>query len=300
MRALSPNDFDECLRGAIRKIEHAAICAESVKEMCSKAARDNQESALDYEQLNDRKEHVWRLRESVDCDPRLPLVFGDAVHNYRTALDHLAWALVKLAHFNPNNTTFFPIKEFEPHEDAGNITIDTRIDPNHAINAYVHSVQPFVTHMDAGYFAPIAQLHRLDLADKHRVLLVSAVSLDYATFVSADPEIQVNSISYGGSIAAGSIVMRAYSTQPTDLLEGNARLTVRLEDVHYRVDREGNEIMTAPPYRLEVVDFLNSVYPEVSGIVRGANALFEERHAHDESGRISHFEKYVDGVWQSN
>jgi hypothetical protein len=38
----------------------------------------------------------------------------------------------------------------------------------------------------------------------------------------------------------------------------------------------------------------------VSDIVRGANALFEERHAHDGSGQISHFERYVDGAWQSN
>jgi hypothetical protein len=153
--------------------------------------------------------------------------------------------------------------------------------------------------MDSGYFAPIAQLHRLDLADKHRVLLISVVSLDYATFVSTDPDIQVTSTSYGGSITAGSIVMRAYSTQPTDLLEGKARLTVRLEDVHYRVDRDGNEIRTAPPYRLEVIDFLNTVHLEVSDIVQGANALFKERHAHDHSGQISHFERYVDGAWQS-
>lgn len=299
METLDPNNFDECLHGAIRKIDHAARLAELVKQMCLVATKDNQDRALDYQQLNERKEHVWRLRESVECDPQLPMLFGDVVHNYRTALDHLAWSLVKLAHFNPSNKTFFPVKEIEPLDGGENITIDARIDPKSAINTYVQSVQPFFTYMDAGYFAPIAQLHRLDLADKHRVLLVSVVSLNYGTFVSTNPEIRVNSISYGGSIAAGSIVMRAYTTEPTDLLEGKARLTVRLEDVHYRVDKEGNEITAAPPYRLDVIDFLNSVHPEVSDIVQGANALFEARHAHTGSGEISHFERYIDGTWQS-
>lgn len=299
MGTLDPNNFDECLHGAIRKIDHAARLAELVKQMCLVAAKGNQDCALDYEQLNDRKEHVWRLRESVECDPQLPMLFGDAVHNYRTALDHLAWSLVKLAGLKPGNKTFFPVEEVEPLDGGQKSPIDDRIDAKNPINTYVQSVQPFVTDLADGYLAPIAQLHRLDLADKHRVLLVSAVNVDYAYFVSTDPEIRMNLISYGGSIAAGSVVMRAHTAKPTDLPEGKARLIVRLEDVHYRVDKKGNEIMTPLPYRVDVIDFLNSVHPEVSKIVQGANALFESPHTHTGSGEISHFERYADGTWQS-
>jgi hypothetical protein len=291
-------DFDECLHGAIRKLRRAEGLAEEVGQMCLHAARDNEALDLEYQQLNDRKEHVWRLRDSVFCDPQLPIVLGDAVHNYRTALDHLAWSLVKLAHFSPSNKTFFPVKEVEPREGRNNITIDERIQPTNPINAYVQSVQPFVTYLDSGYFAPIAQLHRLDLADKHRVLLVSVVALDYATFVNSDPQITANAHSYGGSLSPGSIVMRAYTTEPADLSEGKARLIVRLEDAHYRVDGDGNVIADAPQYRLDVVDFLNSVHPEVSEIIRGANPLFVARHAHTGPGEMSFFEKFSDGVWQ--
>lgn len=295
--SLRLDDLDECLHGAARKINRAADLAAEVKQMCLVAAKDNQEIDLEYQQLNGKKEHVWRLRESMMCDPQIPTVLGDAVHNYRTALDHLAWSLVKLAHFNPSVKTFFPVKEVEPREGRDNITIDERIPPTDSINAYVQTVQPFVTNMDSGYFAPIAQLHRLDLADKHRVLLVSVVALDYATFVS-DPGIEVRSLSYGGSLSAGSIVMRGYTTEPADLSEGKARLTVRLEDAHYRVDGEGNVIADAPPYRLDVINFLNSVHPEISEIIRGANPLFVARHAHNGPGEVAHIEKYSDGTWQ--
>jgi hypothetical protein len=295
--SLDSDDFDECLHGAIRKIARGAELAAAVKQMCLAAAKGNLEIALEYEQRNDRKEHVWRLRESVECDPQLPILLGDAVHNYRTALDHLAWSLVKLAHFKPGNNTLFPIIEVEPPDGRNAVTIDLRIDPSNAKNKLVQSVQPFVTYPDAGYFAPIAQLHRLDLADKHRALLISAVSLDFATFTS-DSEVEVNSGTYAGALAAGSIVMLAHTKEPTDLPEGKARLTVRLEDVHYRVDRNGNEIAVAPAYRLDVVDFLNSVHPEVCEIVQAANALFVERHAHTGPGEISHFEKYANGAWQ--
>ena len=83
------------------------------------------------------------------------------------------------------------------------------------------------------------------------------------------------------------------------LLFQKAQLTVRLEDVHYRVGKKGNEITAAPPFRLDVIDFLNSVHPEVSDIVLGANTLFEARNAHTGSGEISHFERYADSTWQS-
>lgn len=295
--SLDLDDFDECLHGAIRKIDRGAELAAEVTQICLEAAKDNQEIDLEYQQLNEKKEHVWRLLESVECDPRLPILMGDAVHNYRTALDHLAWSLVRLTHFNPSNKTFFPVREVEPPEGRDTITIDARIEPNDAINTFVQSVQPFVTYPDAGYFAPIAQLHRLDLADKHRVLLVSAVGLDFATFVS-DQGVEVTSHSYGGSLAAGSIVMRAFTKVPADLSEGKARLTVHLEDAHYRVDREGNAIADAPPYPLDVVNFLNSVHPEVSEIVQASNALFVARHAHTGPGQLAYFEKYSDGTWQ--
>jgi hypothetical protein len=298
VRSLDLYDFDECLHGSVRKINRAADLAVDVERMCLAAAKNNQEIDLEYEQLNGKKEHIWRLSESVECDPRLPMLFGDVVHNYRTALDHLAWSLAKLAHVNPSSSTYFPVKEIEPSGGSSNITIDDRIAPDNAINTFVQSVQPFVTYSDAGYFAPIAQLHRLDIADKHRVLLVSAVNVDFATFVS-DPGVEVSSLSYGGSVSAGSIVMRAYSKEPTVLLEGKARLTVRLEEVHYRVDGEGNEVKEAPPYRLDVVEFLNSVDPEVTEIVRRANSLFVERHAHTGLGEMSHFERHVNGAWQS-
>jgi hypothetical protein len=48
--------------------------------------------------------------ESVrDVPVNVPLIAGDAIHNIRSALDHLAWQLVLSAGNTPGQSTSFPI-----------------------------------------------------------------------------------------------------------------------------------------------------------------------------------------------
>lgn len=55
-------------------------------------------------------EEVYRLDRPTENPPqKLNAVIGDALFGYRSALDHLMWALVRVSGRQPDETTAFPI-----------------------------------------------------------------------------------------------------------------------------------------------------------------------------------------------
>jgi hypothetical protein len=98
--------------------------------------------------------------------PEIGLIAGDAIHNLRSALDHLACQLV-LANGNlPSRHTCFPIFD----SDTKYKNMDNRkvsgMSPA-AINA-INAVKPYKDGNDALY-----TVHELDIADKHHSLLTT-------------------------------------------------------------------------------------------------------------------------------
>jgi hypothetical protein len=93
------------------------------------------------------------------------LGIGDAVHNLRSSLDHLAWQLVEAGGGTPNKDTYFPICQSEQQYasaigkgEIGKMRIGT-----HKI---LEAVQPYTTHDDT-----LWHIHDLDRVDKHRLIL---------------------------------------------------------------------------------------------------------------------------------
>lgn len=93
-------------------------------------------------------------------------IAGDAFHNLRSALDHLAWQLVVAAGSTPTSDTAFPI-----YDDAAKYR-------DHAPWRMRGMAEPAVRAIDAlepwkgGKNDALWRLHRLDIVDKHRDWLV--------------------------------------------------------------------------------------------------------------------------------
>jgi hypothetical protein len=97
--------------------------------------------------------------------PAIQMMTGDTVHNLRSALDHIAWAIVS-AFREPHPRLYFPI-----HADLNSL-LESRdfkeiksICPEIA-DLIVNEIKPF------GSDNPLVKLSILDNTDKHRVLLV--------------------------------------------------------------------------------------------------------------------------------
>jgi hypothetical protein len=129
--------------------------------------------------------------ESVESVPDcIQLAIGDAVHNLRSALDHLMWQLVEAGGGTPNNETQFPIC----------------VDPNGAqkyasaigqgelqripigADKVLLAVQPFQTKYNT-----LWHLHQLDIVDRHRLFLTAiTIMSDWRIVVQPGSQIKFN------------------------------------------------------------------------------------------------------------
>jgi hypothetical protein len=120
----------------------------------------------------------------------LSVIVGDVIHNLRSALDHLAWELVKRAGGEPGRHTYFPLCDTEGQWRADVERRQRRddrpsplagIDPDSAIWAFIQAVQPY---KGAIYGKALTSLRVLSNADKHRTLLISGIYPDPDDFAA--------------------------------------------------------------------------------------------------------------------
>jgi hypothetical protein len=111
--------------------------------------------------------HLYRVQNPPPADPQWSAIIGDCLHNLRSALDYLAWQLVLASGSTPTSRTGFPIRH--KRADRAAMAIDGLA--NATILKVVESLQPYHG-LDVG--TQLGRLHRLDIADKHRQLLVAA------------------------------------------------------------------------------------------------------------------------------
>ncbi len=120
-------------------------------------------------------EHTTVYVASVQPVPNdITLFVGDAVHNLRSALDHLAWQLVEAGGGVPDKDTSFPVccdpKGSQKYASAigkGEIKMM-------AVGAekILHAVQPYVTKDLTLWY-----IHDFDRIDKHRLLITVASTM---------------------------------------------------------------------------------------------------------------------------
>ena len=126
------------------------------------------------------------LHAGVELGAPLPAhvstITGDAIHNLRTALDHLACALVEAGGGTVNNYTGFPF-----HEDRENFqtNFDRKIKgASKCVLDLIEAEQPY----KGGLGDELWRLNKLDIADKHRrlILAVRVIALPKITVRKPD------------------------------------------------------------------------------------------------------------------
>jgi hypothetical protein len=115
--------------------------------------------------------HTTLYVKSVQAvPPDFSLIVGDAVHNLRSSLDHLAWQLVEVGGGKPGRDTYFPIcNSGEKYASAmgkremKSITVDAK-EAIRVVQSYVSGDRTLL------------HIHGLDIVDKHRLVLTTIAS----------------------------------------------------------------------------------------------------------------------------
>lgn len=187
--------------------------------------------------------HTYYWDGSEDFLFDVSLTAGDAVHNLRSALDQLAYQLVRASGNSPDHKTGFPIAgdankyRFDPF--PGNVKGMS----DEAIKA-IDAVKPYKGGND-----DLWRLHRLNIIDKHRLLLNICPT---NTFYSVAPSDLRGEIRRWEDMYPGAPIPRAHSCNfwigqinPLPLKKGDTLLTLRhseLEDEPaFRFDLAFNE-----------------------------------------------------------
>jgi hypothetical protein len=125
------------------------------------------------------------------------LIFGDCVHNLRSALDHLAWQLDA----KPAASTAFPIRLNPP--DRWPLDCVSRMRPDAQI--IIEGLQPFweTHHGREPARHPLWALHSLDIEDKHKVLVSTASFMGGDSIIGLPMEASIDHL-IGNPFADGS------------------------------------------------------------------------------------------------
>jgi len=108
---------------------------------------------------------VYRVRVRESPPPVLAIILGDLIHNARSALDHLIWWAVETQGASPTARTSFPIADTETKFSQMAVTALAGVSSE--TRAKIEDIKPW---KDGS--PPLLHLHRLDIVDKHRLLLV--------------------------------------------------------------------------------------------------------------------------------
>jgi hypothetical protein len=174
------------LSGVLVKIERAKSHLRDF-DLRAKRTEDACRKAVIRERDDERAELVFRFGRVPPLRPVLGAIIGDAIHNLRVALDHLACQLVIATSGTPNDATAFPILPVAPTPSS-----DGRTRPQIApgvpkdLREILDEVQPYKLAKPTNH--DLMVLHRLDINDKHRELLITVIGVKhFGWFGEANP-----------------------------------------------------------------------------------------------------------------
>lgn len=178
-----------------------------------------------------KRERRYYLAVAKDIPPAISLIAGDAIHNLRSSLDHLAHHLVAIGTGLPGpfTRTYFPICESASKyktESAGKVKGMRQA----AIDA-IDAIEPY----GGGAGHTLWQLHELDRIDKHRLLLTVYGELLSHSLLPSQRE---------------QIIKRYFASHPggtpPDLSNTNIAPIRRISPL-----KEGDTLLTVPESELE-------------------------------------------------
>ena len=157
------------IEGIELKIERAKAHIRDLHELLERFFKTNPYEAVRSENDSKPGDLTYYLRIHQDPPPEIGLIVGDAIHNLRSSLDHLAVQLVEAGGGAVTEGTCFPILSKPP---ASAQELEARVKEKvqgarkEAI-ALVAASEPY----EGGNGHPLWVLHRLDIRDKHHLVI---------------------------------------------------------------------------------------------------------------------------------
>jgi hypothetical protein len=121
-----------------------------------------------FEDDQETRERSYYVTSVPDIPMEITTIVGDILHNLRSALDHLAWQLVLNARNEPNEHTYFPIADNAEKYFKLNSRNNIKPEDRDAIDA----LEPY----REGKNDILWRLHRLNIIDKHRMLITACLT----------------------------------------------------------------------------------------------------------------------------
>jgi|SRR5580704_3789732 hypothetical protein len=117
---------------------------------------------------------VYTVTKMTPIPAHLRMIAGDAIQNLRSALDYLACGLVRMAtKAEPSKYVCFPISESKPLTKEQHTAFSRQVKGmrQDAVDA-IKAIKPYKGGNDA-----LWRLYRLNIIDKHRLLMAAGTSL---------------------------------------------------------------------------------------------------------------------------
>jgi hypothetical protein len=144
------------------------------------------------------------------------LIIGGAIHNLRTALDHLMWEVVGINGGKQHQYLSFPTRDNRVNFESAWNGIET---PSQWVKDAVRATEAF----DGGSGNDLYQIHDLDRTDKHRTILPTLRATSHPPFRILYPDGRVLATMKGNVMSQGSDEFANIATVPPGFL-------VELED----------------------------------------------------------------------
>jgi len=269
------DNADRCLEGAYRKLDRAKVLTEQIQQRIAEATNPDSYS-LRYVASNEGRHHEWHLTYINEIDSDISILLGDALHNYRSALDHVAWELTTLGKGATGESTFFPLRLHSRKRRERTSTVEVVADSE--IVDFIDKLQPF---HGAGHNEPLHTLHALNIHDKHRSVLINVRSVDTAIISLPEGTSIDHSFVWGSNLTRSGLLMGCDTTLSADLAVGSdVSLDVFIELDLGELSR-GSTTSATGTTRLPLESVLYGIEMAVQvDVLHAANQIFRKRHRH--------------------
>ena len=189
--------------GVNAKVARADYGLSSLKDEMNRFCKNLRQS-VDREVREDTDEQVWIYRGET---PKVPLGWsvriGEILYNLRSALDHLVWQLVLANGQTPGRHNTFPIVSDESNWNKEKSRKLKGM--NEKDEEMIWRLQPYTGGMNLPFdVSAFWTLHTLCNIDKHRHLILGAISLDARKPIFGDDFSPVQGLK--GQVYLGKIV----------------------------------------------------------------------------------------------
>ncbi len=180
-----PNEMDGC----IAKVERAGELIASLNADIEGMLSSGLYSVVSQDQPEKKRHAFWV--EGPPVPNKVSIVAGEVIHHLRSVFDHFIWALIAKNGGTARLRSHFPV--YDTQEKYSKAIKDGAIrGVPRSIYPLIDAMQPFRTRDPQNSL--LKAIHDLDIADKHRLLVVTAAAIQPGT------EIRIAAMSPGMSI----------------------------------------------------------------------------------------------------